>query len=235
MPSATATSPSLRHSGFTRWNRIASLLILGVPLLGLAQPGAWSLSVKQVQAGKPFTLQLLNAGYGKCSSTFSHLGAEKTGKGLALIFNTVIDSAKVCNPDTKPWGPAFDIDALSAGEYTVSFWEVPACYPDCHVIPGFKPVDTLTAGSTAVLARTGASSDAGMRFQGNPLSLFLPADSGPRSVELRSVTGMLLETHQVSDADEALVPVGAGLGRGLFLVRVVSATGEIRSRKLFKP
>ncbi len=209
-------------------------LLLALPLLSLAQSNPWSLGMKQVGAGKAFTLQLLNANYGKCSSSFSNLHEERSGRNLQFIFQSRIDSAKPCSPDTKPWGPVFEMEALAAGKYPVAFWQAPACYPDCHVIPDFRPLDTLSVETATMVSAPGAGR-AALRFQGNPLRLLLPEGSGLRSVELRSPAGDLLVTYRVTGADEAILPVASRLGRGVFLVRLVSGEGEIRGLRLFNP
>jgi hypothetical protein len=161
-------------------NILGMTMISAMPMLAHAQsnPEGWFLKARQVQAGKPFTLQMLNQKYGNCQTAFSSTEAVMEKGVLNAKFKTVTDSNKVCITDIRPWGPSFEMAGLEAGRYPVVYWEVPACYPDCHLIPGFKSLDTLTVGtSTALTPLAGPSLSSATR--------------GSRKTDLRSISGRL--------------------------------------------
>ena len=116
----------------------------------------WFIQPKIATANNSFTLQLLNAAYGSCQTSFTHTSLMAYGDSLNANFVVVGDTTRVCASETRPFGPSYNVPALSPGKYPVYAAHHFACEystPPC-LIPVVPPilVDTLIVTAASSLS-----------------------------------------------------------------------------------
>lgn len=194
----------------------------------------WYLKQREVLAGKPFTLHLLNEAYGNCQTTFSHKSISATGGIITASFLAETDPNVVCIQDVRPHGPAFDMAALNVGVYPVFVNQLLQCQvtaPFCAIkIPMPYPTDTLVVTQTlaALLSdlRAGAPK---AELMGSSAALTLPEGiGGTWKAELLTLNGQRLATASVNaeGGQRAEFDLGLKPQRGVWLLRLSSPDGE---------
>ena len=194
----------------------------------------WFLKQRQVLAGKPFTLQLLNNAYGNCQTSFSHKSISASGGVITASFLTETRPDIVCVTDIRPHGPAFEMPALDVGVYPVyvnTLLECQVTAPFCAVkMPMPAPSDTLMVIQTlsALISdlRAGAPK---AELLGSLAAVHLPEGiGGTWKAELLTLNGQRLATASVSaeGGQRAEFDLGLKPQRGVWLLRLSSPEGE---------
>ena len=97
-------------------------------------------------ASQAFTLTLKNPKF-SCATAFSDQSARLTGNSLYLTFKAVTRTGVMCVYSDTLYGPAFQVQPLSAASYSVYAVQEPPCAPLCAV-----PVQQQFAGTLTVLS-----------------------------------------------------------------------------------
>jgi hypothetical protein len=209
---------------------------LSVKPVVIARKG-WFLKQREVKAGAPFTLNVVNNEYGNCNTSFDHTSLVVQDNAINVSFVIVNNPDRVCIMDLRPHGPAYNVGAMKPGRYPVYVNVLPGCLftqPQCMMIPPEFPAvasDTLTVSQTVALggkAGSGSRMEPMASWQEGALKLMLPEGAqGLWRVEVMSLSGRLLHSDLViagSDrgAQGALITGIPDMDRGLILVRLVS-------------
>jgi hypothetical protein len=129
---------------------------LAVRPVNTARKG-WFFKSREVKAGVPLTLNVVNNEYGNCNTDFEHTSLVIGDYGIHALFVIVNHPERVCVADIHPHGPAFQVSALKPGRYPLYVNEMPACMyaePRCTTgIPDVLPPasDTLIVSSSTSL------------------------------------------------------------------------------------
>lgn len=193
----------------------------------------WFLKQREVKAGAPFTLNVVNNEYGNCNTGFDHTGLVVQDNALSVSFVIVDYPERVCVMDVRPHGPSFNVEAMKPGRYPLSVSVMPACLfsePRCLVIPEVPAVasDTLVviqAGILGVASGSGSRTQPRASWRDGALNLMLPEGaSGIWRAEVMDLSGRLLHTGQVAAGSDrgALMTGIRNPERGILLVRLVS-------------
>jgi hypothetical protein len=144
------------------------------------QPAAkdgWFIKPKEVAAGTPFELDLLNNAYGNCQTSFANQSLSVANGQIVATFSVESHPERVCVTDIRPFGPAFKVEALKPGRYPVLAAVRPACLfavPACKIAE-MPPVvvDTLTVAGVVDPQPEGWFADPSMFKANTPFTLNL--------------------------------------------------------------
>lgn len=205
-------------------------------------PG-WFLKEDVVKPGAPFTMQLLNKSYGNCNTEFTHATATLSeftpNPSIYTTFAIESHPERVCVVDLRPWGPTFQLPALKPGRYPVYVTILPPCYfttPRC-LIPIKLPevVDTLLVSATSAVLASSLRGGGEATLRGDRLSFSLPEGTGRSwEVELFAPSGERLSRFLVEGKGASRVEkkIDGGLRQGVYLLRMHSGGGEIRTHRI---
>jgi hypothetical protein len=198
----------------------------------------WFLKQREVKAGAPFALNVVNNDYGNCNTGFDRTSLVVQDNALSVSFVIVDYPERVCLTDIRPHGPSFTVNALKPGRYPLFVNVLPACLfsePRCLILPPATPAeasDTLFVTQTVAL---GGAAGAGSRLEpmaswrDGGLSLMLPEGApGAWRAEVMSLSGRRLHSaRMIPGSDGRAFLTGMRIPeRGLILVRLVSPGRE---------
>lgn len=193
----------------------------------------WFLKQKEVLAGRPFSMSVVNHDYGNCNTDFENTSLVVGEKQIGVSFTVVKHPERVCITDIRPHGPTFSVGAMKPGSYPVTVQVMPACLytePRCAIgLPVIQaPVDTLIVMQTLGLdgiAPAGAAPRAAWR--NGALSLLLPGGSrGIWRADVLDLSGRRLLSAPV-DAGKGAALLGLRRPeRGMVLVRVTAPAAQ---------
>jgi hypothetical protein len=240
--------PGLKAGTYEVWaERLPACAEQGCKMLPIPEPvgklsvksvaarKGWFLKPREVKAGAPFALNVVNNEYGNCNTSFDHTSLVVQDNAIKVSFVIVNNPDHVCVMDLRPHGPAFNVSALKTGLYPVYVNVLPGCIfsePRCLIMPPEFP--TVASDTLVVVSQTlglGGKAGAGFRrepmafWQGGALKLTLPEGAqGLWRAEVMSLSGRLLHSDLVIAGSDrgALLTGMRGVERGLVLVRLVS-------------
>jgi hypothetical protein len=203
-------------------------------ITGGTDRNGWFLKQRQVMAGKPFTLQLLNNAYGNCQTSFSHKSISSSSGIITASFLAETNPDIVCITDIRPHGPAFEMAALNVGIYPVYVNQLLQCQvtaPFCAIkMPMPVPSDTLVVTQTlsALISdlRAGAPK---AELLGSRAAVTLPEGiGGTWKAELLTLNGQRLSAASVNaeGGQRAEFDLGLKPQRGVWLLRLSSPDGD---------
>ncbi|MDQ3000377.1 MAG: hypothetical protein M3Y08_03815 [Fibrobacterota bacterium] len=194
----------------------------------------WFLKTEEVQAGKPFTLQLLNQAYGNCQTSFSNKSIITSDNRIMATFLVENHPERVCIMDISPHGPAFEMQGLKVGVYPVYVASLLACEvtaPFCAVLRETpSPSDTLVVTqSLAILLSDLHAGTSKVQMNGTRANFILPEGIGGNwKAELLSLNGQRLASASVNaeGGSHAEFEMGIRPDRGVYLMRLSAPDGE---------
>lgn len=194
----------------------------------------WFLKQGDVQAGKPFSLQLLNEAYGNCQTSFSHKSIVVEDNGIRAAFLVETHPDIVCITDIRPHGPAFEMESMKVGIYPVYVTELLPCEvtePFC-MVKRIAPVVSDTLVVTQTLSALMSDLRAGApkaELLGSRAAVTLPEGiGGTWKAELLTLNGRRLSAASVNaeGGQRAEFDLGLHPQRGAWLLRLSSPDGE---------
>ncbi|MBF0433529.1 MAG: hypothetical protein HQK83_19785 [Fibrobacteria bacterium] len=100
------------------------------------------LNPDSVEEGQEFKLSLKSFRY-TCGTTFSELKVQVDNNKIYLTYLPMNDLDVLCPLVLMPYGPTYDITALTPGQYEIYAVILPDCYP-CELTPKTVLAETLT-------------------------------------------------------------------------------------------
>jgi hypothetical protein len=193
----------------------------------------WFFKTREVKAGVPLTLNIVNNEYGNCNTDFERTSFVAQDAGIHVAFVIVNHPERVCVTDIHPHGPSFQVSSLKPGRYPLYVNVTPACLyaePPCQIsIPAIYPAasDTLiVSSSTSLGGLPGFSGTApSAAWNDGALRVRLPEGAqGIWRVDVLNLSGRRLHSAAVTagPGSGSALPGLAKPDRGVILVRLVA-------------